>query len=299
MDEPCWQLAQASNQLWRNSMLPDAGQAHLNPTELQWQENGSLLLAQTPAEVASLQQRARLLGKHDTQSRFMDAAELRSVEPAVVLPPKGGGLLVECDAQLNGREAAQALLRQCRHLGDASGRLVELMNEPVTAMKLSPCGLKLEEVQTATQRVAVRRGAVLSAGAWTGQMLTDMLGDPRWEALFRPRKGHLLCFQRPTAMPLLHHGMMEMGYTQHYEPAAGAGDEAANITFTATQDVSGNLLLGSSREFAGFNTMPSSAIVKLILERAAHFLPNIAMELFDELRLQQMTADVARTRVCI
>lgn len=37
MDEPCWQLAQASNQLWRNSMLPDAGQAHLNPTELQWQ----------------------------------------------------------------------------------------------------------------------------------------------------------------------------------------------------------------------------------------------------------------------
>ena len=37
MDEPCWQLAQASHQLWRNSMLPDGGQAHLNPTELQWQ----------------------------------------------------------------------------------------------------------------------------------------------------------------------------------------------------------------------------------------------------------------------
>ena len=84
---------------------------------------------------------------------------------------------------------------------------------------------------------------------------------------------------------------------QHYEPAAGAGDEAANITFTATQDVSGNVLLGSSREFAGFNTMPSSAIVKLILERAAHFLPSIAVEMYDELRLQQMTADAARTRV--
>ena len=45
-------------------------------------------------------------------------------------------------------------------------------------------------------------------------MLADMLGDPRWEALFRPRKGHLLCFRGPTAMPPLHHGMMEMGYTQ-------------------------------------------------------------------------------------
>ena len=29
---------------------------------------------------------------------------------------------------------------------------MELMDEPVTAMKLSPCGLELEEVQTATQR---------------------------------------------------------------------------------------------------------------------------------------------------
>ena len=84
---------------------------------------------------------------------------------------------------------------------------------------------------------------------------------------------------------------------QHYEPAAGAGDEAANITFTATQHVSGNLLLGSSREFAGFSTMASSAIVKSILERAAHFLPNIAMDPIDELRLQHMTADAAQTRV--
>ena len=63
-------------------------------------------------------------------------------------------------------------------------------------------------------RVTVRRGAVLSAGAWTGQMLADMLGDPRWETLFKPRRGHLLCFQGPTGMPPLHHGMMEMGYTQ-------------------------------------------------------------------------------------
>ena len=45
-------------------------------------------------------------------------------------------------------------------------------------------------------------------------MLADMLKDPRWEALFRPRKGHLLCFRGPAAMPPLRHGMMEMGYTQ-------------------------------------------------------------------------------------
>ena len=88
--------------LWRHTPAEAASTAKepgLTPESI-LQENGSLLLAQTPAEVASLQQRAKLLGQHGTQSRFMDAAELRGVEPAVMLPPEGGGLLVECDAQL-------------------------------------------------------------------------------------------------------------------------------------------------------------------------------------------------------
>lgn len=102
-------------ELKRRQCCQHCQRARLTPESI-LQENGSLLLAQTPAEVASLQQRAKLLGKHDTQSRFMDAAELRSVEPAVVLPPEGGGLLVECDAQL-----VRGALRRVREYGVLGG----------------------------------------------------------------------------------------------------------------------------------------------------------------------------------
>ena len=93
-------------------------------------------------------QNSRVPGTCSAQCKQQQAACLPG-QPAILVNAKHSKHY-KCALQ-NGREAAQALLRQCRHLG-AGRRLVELMNEPVTGMKLSPCGLELEEVQTATQR---------------------------------------------------------------------------------------------------------------------------------------------------
>lgn len=64
-------------------------------------------------------------------------------------------------------------------------------------------------------RVEARRGLVLAAGAWTGQLLDAALAvQPTWAPLFRPRRGHLLELQPLTSMPCLQHGLMEVSYTQ-------------------------------------------------------------------------------------
>lgn len=47
----------------------------------------------------------------------------------------------------------------------------------------------------------------------------------------------------------------------------------ADITFTATRSAGGTLLLGSSREEAGFDAAPSNAVAEAILARCAAFLP--------------------------
>ena len=64
---------------------------------------------------------------------------------------------------------------------------------------------------------------------------------------------------------------------------ANAGGEA--ITFTATTSPSGTLLLGSSREFADWDTTPSPTIVSGILSRAATFLPHLAQLTASEMPL--------------
>ena len=47
----------------------------------------------------------------------------------------------------------------------------------------------------------------------------------------------------------------------------------ADIAFTATPSASGTCLIGSAREFGGWDTSPSRSIQDAIMARAAHFLP--------------------------
>jgi glycine/D-amino acid oxidase-like deaminating enzyme len=49
-----------------------------------------------------------------------------------------------------------------------------------------------------------------------------------------------------------------------------------DITFTATTSASGTLLVGSSREFAGFDSQAPEAVLESIMQRAAQFLPGLA-----------------------
>ena len=70
------------------------------------------------------------------------------------------------------------------------------------------------ELLCADYRIEARKGAVVAAGAWSGDLLTHSLQDDRWQRVFKPRRGHLLEVQPPPAMPPLQHGLMELGYTQ-------------------------------------------------------------------------------------
>lgn len=63
--------------------------------------------------------------------------------------------------------------------------------------------------------------------------------------------------------------------------------DGMDITFTATQSASGSLLLGSSRELAGFDGSANNGVIEAILERARRFLP----------ALQQVPAAATDVRV--
>ena len=57
--------------------------------------------------------------------------------------------------------------------------------------------------------------------------------------------------------------------------AAGPG-EGADVTFTATTSASGTLLVGSSREFSGWDSAAAPEVVDAIMTRATAFLPGLA-----------------------
>ncbi|XP_034680016.1 uncharacterized protein LOC117910069 [Vitis riparia] len=93
----------------------------------------------------------------------------------------------------------------------------------------------------------------------------------------KPRKGHLLVLENFNFLQLKR-GLMEVGYTDHevtaqHTTSSASGDQgqALSISMTATMDTTGNLVLGSSRQFSGFDTSVNEYILDHIWERARVF----------------------------
>ncbi|MEW5306962.1 MAG: hypothetical protein WDW36_009389 [Sanguina aurantia] len=290
---PAWELAAHSTALWRS--LTAAGPAHA--AAIQWQGNGSLLVARTASESQALRERQALLLQHGVTAEYYSAAGtpdtttsgsrgssggggggggggghggVNVLEPALRLPREGAALLVEGDAQINGRLAAAVLLSECR----ASPRFHVFLDEPMEHLELD------NAVVTSQHRIVGRCGVLVAAGVWSAQILADATAEAGWAGMLQPRRGHLLeLLQPPAGMPVIRHGIMEMAYTKHYSDAHARGPTNAHeaqtcggssssssstpapspgltpeidITFTATTSASGSLLIGSSREFSGW-----------------------------------------------
>lgn len=133
---PGWALAARSKALWEqlagaagNGGSNGQQQQHATPPPpaaaaalqeaLEWQTNGSLLLATTDAEVQQLQQRAAMLQEQGIAGVvLLSPRELQMLEPALQLPPGSRGLLVKSDAQIVsvstvGKLCVQAAWRVC------------------------------------------------------------------------------------------------------------------------------------------------------------------------------------------
>lgn len=179
-------------------------------------------------------------------------------------------------------------MQRCHETAGPSGRFQAFLHEPVEQLHLSPSDNAITGVSTATRRVSAAQGVVLAAGAWSGHLLGTATGGKQWHEVFKPRRGHLLELQLPHGMPPLHHGLMESSYRQHLHKAGPLDDSAPDVSFTATPSASGSCLLGSAREFSGWDTQPSQSIMKAILQRAATFLPDLhgySMSAADDVRV--------------
>ncbi|KAL3150373.1 hypothetical protein ABBQ32_000212 [Trebouxia sp. C0010 RCD-2024] len=246
--------------------------------DVEWQDNGSMLLALNDQEAQGLLERAAMLQENGIRAKYYPREAVEQLEPALTLPQAGGALLVESDSQLSGRRAAAVLLERCHEASGSSGRFQAHLNEPVESIHMSPQTDAVDGISTSARRMTTRKGVVLAAGAWSGSLLGSTTGDARWPDVFKPRRGHLLELDPPAAMPPLRHGLMEMGYTQHLHKSGPLDDPGADIAFTATPSASGSCLIGSAREFSGWDTNPSRHVQDAIMDRASLFLPAFAAQ---------------------
>lgn len=235
------ELTRYSLERWR-FLAPELG------AELAHDPCGTLWLAEDEAQWALAQQRRERFLAHGVAAELLEGMALREAEPCLS-PALRGGLWIPGDSVLYPPAAARLLARRAERFG-AQVRLAT----PVAALEGRVLrltgGARLEAAQV-----------VLAAGCDTPRLLP---GAP-----IVKRKGHLIISERWPG--LLRHQLVELGYL-----ASAHGSGRDSVAFNLQPRVTGQVLLGSSRQLGDDTPDLRAPLLARMVDRALAFVPALA-----------------------
>lgn len=231
-------LARRSLALWEDyAALADA----------EFHRCGTLWFAETPEEFSQIPAKRARLAAVGVAAEVLDAQALYEAEPALA-PGLCGGLRVGDEAAVYAPRVARWCVQHAVALGAALhlGRRVAALDEDG--------GARLDD---GTRLVGP---LLVACGCATPALLPELP--------LRPRKGQLVITDRyPGA---LRHQVLELGYA-----ASAHGGDGASVACNVQPRPTGQLLIGSSREYAGDDAEVSAPLLARMLERAFRFLPGL------------------------
>ncbi len=222
---------------------------------MEFERRGTIMLAEAQS-LADAAAHAELMRANGVKVQPLHPNDLRDAEPELSEDLPGGFLFPE-DAQVEPRKATWTMLREAVRLG-AELRL----GARVLSLALEASG-RVRGVWT-HQGLTSCDTVVLAAGVLTPSLLPDPTIVP-----VAPRKGHILVIGRGG--PRINHCLLEGGYTQTVH-GPGAGLQVATVI---EPTMSGTLLVGSSRQFVGYDRSTDPTVVAAIASRALRFLPRL------------------------
>ncbi|WP_246793665.1 NAD(P)/FAD-dependent oxidoreductase [Burkholderia perseverans] len=182
-------------------------------------------------------------------AEVIDAAGLRAREP-MLATGLAGGLFVDGDGIVYAPSAAEWLLTQ----SPGAARIRLRLRSTVVALDGTTVRLADGETLAAAQ--------VVVANGLAAAQLVDGVA-------LQPKKGHLLITDRyPGAIT---HQLLELGYIKSAHHAQGT-----SVAFNAQPRPTGQILIGSSRQFDSTDPAVEMPVLARMLARAKQYLPGIA-----------------------
>jgi glycine/D-amino acid oxidase-like deaminating enzyme len=232
-------LTSYSRRLWHEIAPQLPAQAEYDPC-------GTLWVAADDEEMAEARRKERFYAEHSVRARMLDADSLRQEEPNL-RPDLSGGLCITDDAVVYPPGAALFFLRQAESIGVQ-------MRTGVQVQSLLPEG----GVRLADGRKIAAGLSVNAAGCWSPALLA---GLP-----VRKRKGHLLITDRYPGFA--RHQIVELGYLKSAHSVS-----TDSVAFNIQPRKTGQMLIGSSRQYDADDTEVEAAMLTRMLRRAIEYMP--------------------------
>ncbi len=234
-------LTRYSQQLW-HALAPGL------PPEVEFEQCGTLWVAADAEEMEEVRRKCALYESSGIPAEILDAHALAQAEPQLARP-LAGALLVPSDAVLYPPSAAAFLMRTAMEAG---------------ARLLAP----QQVLSAANGRVRLASGEELHAARIVNACGADSVALLP-ELPIRKRKGHLVITDRYPGF--LHHQLVELGYLRSAHAVA-----ADSVAFNVQPRKTGQILIGSSREFGAEDASIHHSLLAAMVARAQQYLPRLA-----------------------
>lgn len=234
------------------------------PLAFEYRAPGSIFVCETEDELSAARQWVDRQSALGLPFRMLDRADIREESP-MFADDLAGGLECASDSTVNPYLLTYALAEGAKQ----HGADIRLRTEVRSIVRSEGEGFAVE-----TDRGRWLAGKLVNAtGCWAPR-LGRMVG---LDIPIVPRKGHLIVAARQN--PVGMRKVMEFGYLMSKFGGSRQVDEETDrygvaLVFEPTE--SQNFLIGSSREFAGFDTTVRPEVIRAMARRAIRFYPGIA-----------------------
>ncbi|MCB2255620.1 FAD-binding oxidoreductase [Pseudomonas chlororaphis] len=215
------------------------------PPACAYRNCGTLWLAADAAEMDLARAKQAALAQQGVAGELLGSAALAELEP-MLRGGLGGALKIPGDGILYAPAAAHWLLHD---------------NPLIRCERASVRAVAAQRVALDDGRVLRAEYVVLANGLAARELLPQLP--------LRAKKGHLLITDRYP--PQVSHQLVELGYA-----ASAHASDGTSVAFNVQPRPTGQLLIGSSRQFDTLDPAIEPAVLQPMLQRAVAYLPRLA-----------------------
>jgi D-hydroxyproline dehydrogenase subunit beta len=217
------------------------------PPEAEFLPCGTLWIATDGEEMAEVHRKHEFYTTRGVRAEVLNGRQLAEAEPNL-RAGLADGLLVAGDSVCYPPCVARYLIGKAARRGG-------VLLQPAHVAKITASGVRLTD-----GNVIESKFVVLATGAAARELLPDLP--------IRPRKGHLLITDRYPAF--VRHQLIELGYLK-----SAHAMQSNSVAFNIQPRATGQLLIGSSRQFASDDIAVEQSMLTQMLQRAAEYIPTL------------------------
>lgn len=236
--EPQFALTRYSQHLWQ-SLQPEF------PDDVEYEQCGTIWVAADEEEMKEVRRKSEYYRARNIAAEILEPRQVKQLEPGL-RDGLAGGLLVPEDAVLYPPCAARFLLERAANRG--------------TEVRL---GASIAQMGDGRVRLSgdseLRAKIIVNAAGANACDLTPGVN-------IKKRKGHLVITDRYPGF--LRHQLVELGYLKSAHAVV-----SDSVAFNVQPRRTGQILIGSSRQYGAEHTEVDHAILARMLQRAREYMP--------------------------